>query len=845
MSRTFCSDIGGPTTALALSKQSELVAVIGRSIFKIYSIGENQFDEVTKIRVLKTVNPSFNDVAWNQVDENILASASSNGSIVIWNLSTPGYSKMDQIFEDHKRTVNKIRFHDEEVSLLVSGSQDSIKLFDLRANEAVISFSGLTESVRDLKFCPLRPNTFLAVLDNGYIQLYDIRKKDRYEYSFPGHNGPILACDWQPESNNTFVTAGRDMSIKVWSIDNQTSSLQHCIPTMESVSKVEWSYENTNHIASCSLKRDFSINVWDVNRPYIATARFTEPKEVTIGLAWRRGKENIISCSRDGLLYQFSMVGAHRPVEHANPVGIAINPDGDIALALGNGLIRSNHQVNMITDSNVVGSKGPRNSTASPSKFLLVSSSAFQRTASNLLRRQSSTSSSSVPKSRISNRSQLDVYKCIEMNWFVKTAQGYQLSNRPLADLCDHNAQVCANLKRFQVCQTWKILKLFYANIQCGNTSNTSQLNTNYNTNHTTPSRGSHHLQLVNVGADDISINSQATFKSDISCISKNHSSWKFNSNNPRSILNDAVVDDKIFSQHHSVMRNMSKEDEEEASSNSDQSSSEDWLSTDTLSYEAFQPKHEIVGGGVNKLVDMKVDRSESTSPSMSNFGDDDYHIRQNDRLQAVASGNSLIAPLANLGIHLDDETNIRSINATNNQQLKFYEMIADVIADVIKCHVENSDVQSAVSILIVLGDRIKSIVDERIPEVDRESWYHSYIDLLSKFQLWNVMAQVINLSPLQDINSINQTSTTIYTTCGSCNYPLNGKVSWICERCKTKPSECSICHGVVSGLMSWCQGCYHGGHLTHMSEWFSKFDYCPTGCGHMCETGQWRQNDY
>lgn len=799
MKEVLLEDIGGPATALALNKSTNQVAVAGRSIFKIYTIDEKGFELVTNLRLAKNTNASCIDVAWNQVDENILASATPSGAIVTWNLNKPGLSKMDLLYQDHKRPVNKIHFHPNDPWLIVSGSQNSIKVFDLRQREAVINYSGLSESVRDLKFSPHKLNTFIAVQDNGYIQLYDLRKKDKFEQSFPGHNGPIFACDWHSEYLDTFATAGRDMGIKVWSLAGQTPVAQYCIPTMESVAQICWSYDNNNHIASCSLKRDYSINIWDIQRPYIACARFTEPHEVTAGMAWRRGVTNLVVVTCNGSLMQLPLSEAYRPLEHANPVGMAINPDGDIALALGNGLLRSSANqliTNELTTNSSVNAAAPAQnlSNGSPQQSSLPTKLAYQALQSRGRHSVTRRSQDSALRPRISSRSQLDVYKCTEMNWFVKTAQEYQLSNRPLAELCDHNAEVCARLRRFQICQTWKILKLFYANI-----------NQNSNHNHVNPTASASTIgkNAQVMGGDDVSVSSQANLGSELSCRSKNQS--KLLTTIDQSLLDDASL----------------------AGSEQSNEYADEWLANETLSYEAFQPKHDLCGR-VDKLLQDKLDESDGSSQS-SNHEDEDPNQSNTEIAQRTLLINS------------DNDLKISRTLNPKAYQFKFYEIIADVIADVLKYHVDHSDVQSAVSILIVLGDRIKNIVNDRIPEVDRESWYYSYIDLLSKFQLWNVMAQVINLSPLQNINSINQTSTTIYTTCGSCHRPLNGKVSWICERCKTRPSECSVCHGVVAGLMAWCQGCYHGGHLIHMSQWFAENDYCPTGCGHYCELSQWR----
>ncbi|CAG8831070.1 1208_t:CDS:2, partial [Gigaspora rosea] len=74
--------------------------------------------------------------------------------------------------------------------------------------------------------------------------------------------------------------------------------------------------------------------------------------------------------------------------------------------------------------------------------------------------------------------------------------------------------------------------------------------------------------------------------------------------------------------------------------------------------------------------------------------------------------------------------------------------------------------------------------------------------------------------------------STTIYTTCNNCFKPIDDakNESWLCARCK-RLNLCSLCHVTVKGLYTWCQGCSHGGHHSHMQDWFSFNEECPTGC--------------
>ena len=43
--------------------------------------------------------------------------------------------------------------------------------------------------------------------------------------------------------------------------------------------------------------------------------------------------------------------------------------------------------------------------------------------------------------------------------------------------------------------------------------------------------------------------------------------------------------------------------------------------------------------------------------------------------------------------------------------------------------------------------------------------------------------------------------------------------------------------HAPVKGLYSMCEVCGHGGHMSHLKEWFNSHSLCPSGCGHNCVT--------
>lgn len=67
-------------------------------MFKILNIdGEtNEFSEAMNMRVGKNLNLNFscNDVVWNALEPNLLATGATNGAVVLWNLNRSNRNKL-------------------------------------------------------------------------------------------------------------------------------------------------------------------------------------------------------------------------------------------------------------------------------------------------------------------------------------------------------------------------------------------------------------------------------------------------------------------------------------------------------------------------------------------------------------------------------------------------------------------------------------------------------------------------------------------------------------------------------------------------------------------------------
>ena len=296
-----------PANALDLCKDGSKVAVAGRSVFKIFSI-EDEFVERDNLRPGKNnINLTFscNDVVWSPVDDQVIATAATNGAVVVWNLNKSGRGKQELVFSDHRRTVNKINFHPTD-QWLISGSQDgTMKLFDMRVEKSGQTFHSMTESVRDVQFNPHSYHQFCAVSENGKVQLWDTRRPgDRCEKQWPAHNNHVFACDWHPELRNVLATAGRDKTIKVWDTvsrkGDKMHGLDHTVHTIGPVGRVKWRPQRRDYLGSSALCIDFAVNVWDIKRPFVPFAAFNEHRDVTTDIAWRTSNPHIMISTSKG-----------------------------------------------------------------------------------------------------------------------------------------------------------------------------------------------------------------------------------------------------------------------------------------------------------------------------------------------------------------------------------------------------------------------------------------------------------------------------------------------------------------------------------------------------------------
>ncbi|TYZ60383.1 hypothetical protein PybrP1_003652 [[Pythium] brassicae (nom. inval.)] len=347
-------DFSGPLNALSTSPNNRFVAVGGRDVLKVVALETAGFAEKRNLRVGKaSLNFSTNDIRWHPHADSVLATAATNGAVVIWNLQREGFKHVqERVLTGHRRAVNRICWHTTDWNVLISGSQDgTIKIWDKRG-KVTNTYQPKSESVRDVRMSPFDPHRFAAAFENGIVQVWDIRKNAQPQLKFTAHKGLVLALDWHPTRPHVLASGGRDRYVKIWDLDDLKQPKQ-TIQTIASVGRVLWRPNCPDHIATSASLMDNSVHVWDVQRPFIPIASMKGHADIASGLAWMDTPtsasfgnpelvsewdghnywQHMLACSKDGTLKLHSLADSFKMHQSLPTTALALNSKGQMAFS--------------------------------------------------------------------------------------------------------------------------------------------------------------------------------------------------------------------------------------------------------------------------------------------------------------------------------------------------------------------------------------------------------------------------------------------------------------------------------------------------------------------------------
>jgi periodic tryptophan protein 1 len=184
-------------------------------------------DKKKKKKKSKKANDEFHvdavlSLAANRKHRNLLASASADKTVKLWDLNT---AKCAKSYSYHTDKVCSLAWHSVESTVLLSGSYDrTVVAADMRAPDAKMPRWGVESDVENVRWDPHDPNFFFVSTENGIIHYHDIRNIP----SSPAASKPLWTLQAHDESLSSFdinqhipgymVTGSTDKTVKLWNI---------------------------------------------------------------------------------------------------------------------------------------------------------------------------------------------------------------------------------------------------------------------------------------------------------------------------------------------------------------------------------------------------------------------------------------------------------------------------------------------------------------------------------------------------------------------------------------------------------------------------------------------------
>ncbi|OQR94308.1 periodic tryptophan protein [Thraustotheca clavata] len=155
---------------------------------------------------------------WNTGHRNMIASASADATVKIWDITT---QQCMHTMSHHTDKVQSVRWNPVEATVLASASFDrSLLVLDGRNPNAYSKFS-LSADVESMQWHPHTPSVLVASTEDGVVVAYDVRMNNSTPlFRFQAHQAAVSAISFSPLMPGLFATASTDKHVKIWDLAN-------------------------------------------------------------------------------------------------------------------------------------------------------------------------------------------------------------------------------------------------------------------------------------------------------------------------------------------------------------------------------------------------------------------------------------------------------------------------------------------------------------------------------------------------------------------------------------------------------------------------------------------------
>ncbi|KAK3716645.1 rRNA-processing protein [Vermiconidia calcicola] len=209
-------------------------AVLGQSSQTAAEVPSDLIEKKKKKKKSKKANDSYHvdsilALAANRHSSNLLASASADKTIKLWDLNT---CTAAQSYSHHTDKVCALSWHPTQASVLLSGSYDrTIVAADMRAPNSAVPRWGVESDVEQVRCDPHNDQHFYVSTENGILHCFDARQlppspeKSKALWTLQAHEGSLSCFSINPVVPGFIATGSTDRTVKLWNIVESAPSM--------------------------------------------------------------------------------------------------------------------------------------------------------------------------------------------------------------------------------------------------------------------------------------------------------------------------------------------------------------------------------------------------------------------------------------------------------------------------------------------------------------------------------------------------------------------------------------------------------------------------------------------
>ncbi|KAK5077916.1 rRNA-processing protein [Lithohypha guttulata] len=246
---------------------------------------EKSISKDSKKKSKKKKKPKPNDsyhvdgvlsLSLNRHHRNLLASASADGTIKLWELNTGTCAKS---YTQHgKAKITSLDWHPspERSTILLSGSADTktVVITDMRAPEATAPTWQVEADIERVKWNPHDPDFFYVTTEAGTVHYFNSRTPpapnapgiSKPVFTLQAHDSAVTAFDINPLVSGFLATASEDKTVKLWNVvDNKPSMVVSRNLDVGRVFSAQFAPDNEVAFRLCIAGSKGNVQVWDTS----------------------------------------------------------------------------------------------------------------------------------------------------------------------------------------------------------------------------------------------------------------------------------------------------------------------------------------------------------------------------------------------------------------------------------------------------------------------------------------------------------------------------------------------------------------------------------------------------